>query len=175
MKGERESPSIDLEVPENLRERLKDTLGPVISGDLPSEYLNNRPLIAVGDVVTERLHLQGVIPDVSIIDEKTRRGPHEADESYEEETMRVKNPSGIIAKEAWSTLERALNRDEPVLIIVDGEEDLLSLVSIALCPEGGTVIYGIPAEGMVINVVDDDKKEKTWQVINRMKKVRGVG
>ena len=166
-------PDSDLRLKEENRQKLKETLGPVVSGALPSEYTDRNCIIAVGDVVTDILLDQGITPDVSIVDDRTRRGDYDIRERPQEKTLNIKNPAGIITKEAWKTVQQALDNEEPVLIQVDGEEDLLSLVSIALSPEGCLVIYGIPDEGMVINDVNRGIKEKTWEVINNMIKIKG--
>jgi len=161
----------DLVLPEDQRVILKETLGELVEGDLPSSYIEKRPIIAVGDVVTDRLLEQGVMPDVSIIDGKTRRGPYDPGEPDIEKKINIKNPAGMITVESWKAVEKALESDKPVLIEVTGEEDMLSLVAISLCPEGGLVIYGYPDKGMVINEVDGPKKERTLEALNKMKKL----
>ncbi|MFW6375717.1 MAG: GTP-dependent dephospho-CoA kinase family protein [Thermoplasmatota archaeon] len=164
-------PDHDLKLPEDNREELKQTLGPVVSGELPEKYINRTPIIAVGDVVSDILIEQGVTPDVCIYDGITRRGDYESKQDRPEKTLNIKNPAGMIKQGAWEVIQEAINIKEPVSIEVDGEEDLLSLVSIALCPEGGIVIYGIPSKGMVINEVDSEIKPKALEVINKMIKV----
>jgi len=151
------------------RDELKRTLGPVIEGELPEEFVKKSPKITVGDVVTDTLLEQGIIPDVSIVDGKTQRGDFEKREWKDlEKISRLRNPRSSISKEAWDKVKQAIERDEKVTIIVDGEEDMLSLVSIVLCPKGGLVIYGIPDEGMVINEISEDIKEEAWEIINKM-------
>ncbi|MFO8110531.1 MAG: DUF359 domain-containing protein [Thermoplasmata archaeon] len=165
----------DLRLPNDLRGALKGTLGPVVSGKLPDKYLKYSPLVAVGDYVNTVLYDQGIVPDMAIIDGKTHRGEYEGKIPDFHHRIEVKNPSEFITAEAWKAVERGLSSKEPSLIFVDGEEDLLSLTAIVLCPEGGIVLYGIPFEGMVVNVVDEEKKEKSWQVINSMEKVNQGG
>ncbi|MFP4050496.1 MAG: GTP-dependent dephospho-CoA kinase family protein [Thermoplasmata archaeon] len=164
-------PDNDLTLPEDNRDELKQTLGPIVSGELPEEYTDKKPIIAVGDVVTDILIKQGITPDVCIYDGITRRGNYDKKQKRPEKTLNIKNPAGMITKESWKVIQEAINIKEPVSIEVDGEEDLLSLVSIALCPEGGIVIYGIPSKGMVINEVDSEIKRKALEVINKMIKV----
>jgi len=163
-----EIPDTDLRLKEEDRGELKQTLGPVVKGELPERYIGRCPIISVGDVVTHKLLEQGIRPDVGIVDGKTQRGDYEFREWDEEETIKIQNPPSLIKKEAWETIGRAIEREENVIVFVDGEEDMLSLVAIALCPLGGIVIYGIPGKGMVINVVSEDVKEKTWEIINKM-------
>ncbi len=163
-----EIPDKDLELKSEDREELKRTLGPVVKGNLPEKYKERQPIITVGDVVTDTLLNQGIEPDVGIVDGRTRRGEFEGGDWKKKRTVRLENPPSFIKKEAWPTLKRAISREEKVIIEVDGEEDMLSLVSIALCPIDGIVIYGIPSEGMVINEISKDIKEETWEIINNM-------
>ncbi len=163
-----EIPDTDLRLKEEDRGELKQTLGPVVEGELPEKYRKKRPIISVGDVVTDTLLEQGIRPDVGIVDGKTQRDDYEFREWDEEETVRLSNPPSVIKKEAWEILGKAIEREDKVMVYVDGEEDMLSLVSIALCPYGGIVVYGIPGEGMVINVVSEYVKEKAWEIINKM-------
>ncbi|MFP3872237.1 MAG: GTP-dependent dephospho-CoA kinase family protein [Candidatus Aenigmatarchaeota archaeon] len=168
--SEKKIPQEDLRLKEEQREGLKRTLGKVVEGKLPIEYTERRPMITVGDVVTDTLLEQGIRPDLSVIDHKTRRGRYEGREEHEafDPIFELKNPPETITREAWDVVQQALENDEPTLIEVEGEEDLLSLVAIALCPPGGVVLYGVPSEGMVINEVSKDLKEKAWEVINNM-------
>lgn len=169
MTGKTEIPKNTLYVPEDLRPEMKETLGEVIDGQLPNKYQSQRPLITVGDVVTETLVQQEMTPDVSIIDGKTRRGDYEGGKYPQEKTIYMKNPPGMIVEEAWQIVQRSIESSEPVIIEVDGEEDLLSLVAIVQSPLDALVIYGIPEKGMIVNQVDEEIKEKTWEVINKMK------
>lgn len=163
-----EIPDTDLRLKEEDREELKRTLGPVVEGELPERFMKKTPIITVGDVVTDTLLEQGIRPDVGVVDGKTQRDDYEFREWDEEKTIKLKNPPSLIKKEAWTTIKEAIEREEKVMLFVEGEEDMLSLVAIALCPLGGIVIYGVPGEGMVINKVSKDVKKKTWEIINKM-------
>ncbi len=165
--NERDIPDTDLRLEEESREELKKTLGPVVKGELPEKYIDKEPLIAVGDVVTDILLGQDIEPDVAIVDGKTRRGEFERDWT-EEKTINIRNPPEVIKQESWNAIQDALSSEKPAFIKVDGEEDLLSLAAIALCPLKGLVVYGVPSKGMVINEVSEDIKDKTWEVINKM-------
>ncbi len=164
-------PDTDLRLPQDLRTPLKEKLGELVTGDLPNKYGKYDCIITVGDVVSEVLFEQGITPDLSLIDGKTRRGKYNVQDFSVEKTINIKNPAEMITKEAWQSIQYGLDCDGSVLIKVEGEEDLLSLVAVALADKGCLVIYGIPEEGMVINIVDDDIKSKSWEVINNMVKV----
>ncbi|HMK82220.1 MAG TPA: DUF359 domain-containing protein, partial [Candidatus Bathyarchaeia archaeon] len=52
--------------------------------------------------------------------------------------------------------------------IVDGEEDLLVLVVIAVAPVGSLVVYGQPNEGIVLVNVTLAKKKEVVDLLGRM-------
>ncbi len=164
-------PNTDLRLPEDLRKPLKQKLGEVVKGELPDKYTGYDCIITVGDVVTDVLYKQCIYPDLALIDGKTKRGTYEGLDYSDEKTINIKNPAGMITTDAWQYIRYGLECDEPVVIYVDGEEDLLSLVAITLAEKGCLVIYGIPDQGMVINIIDDDIKAKSWELINKMVKV----
>jgi len=168
---ERDIPDTDLRLKEENREQLKKTLGPVVKGNLPERYVDKKPLIAVGDVVTDILLGQDIRPDVAIVDGKTRRGKFKKRDWTEEKTINIRNPPEVIKQESWIAIEKAILSENTTFIKVDGEEDLLSLVAIALCPLDGIVIYGVPSKGMVINEISKEIKKKSWEVINNMTEV----
>ena len=165
---ERDIPDTDLKLKDKSRKKLKKTLGPVVKGGLPERYIDKGPLIAVGDFVTDVLLEQDIRPDVAIVDGKTRRGSFKKRDWTEEKTINIRNPPEVIKQESWDVIRDAISTEKPVFIEVNGEEDLLSLVAIALCPLGGLVIYGVPSKGMVINEISEEIKDKTWEVINNM-------
>jgi len=164
----REIPETDLRLRSEDRSELKRTLGPVIDGELPEKYHRMTPKITVGDVVTDILLDQGIVPDVSIVDGKTQRGKFGSRDWEDEDVVRLENPQSMITAVAWKKIRSAIESDEKITIYVDGEEDMLSLVSIILCPDDGIVIYGIPDEGMVINEISDDLRREAWEIINKM-------
>ncbi len=46
-----------------------------------------------------------------------------------EKTVHVNNPQGTITEEAISAIKEALEKNEHTHIVVDGEEDLLTLIA----------------------------------------------
>jgi uncharacterized protein (UPF0218 family) len=53
---------------------------------------------------------------------------------------------------------------------VEGEEDLLTLVAMAVAPLGSFVIYGQPGEGLVVVEVDDAAKNRAWCFLEGMRR-----
>ena len=54
------------------------------------------------------------------------------------------------------------------LLEVDGEEDLGSLALVEALPNGATVIYGIPGEGVSFVQVDAAAKEHVKALVDQM-------
>lgn len=163
---------VALELPESLRSELKDPLGPIYTD--PAELLQagTAPLIAVGDVVTYHLLAAGHTPTVAFVDEKTKRGAVE-DEIREGITgfdteVAVGNPAGTITVELLEALRDGLTADATTLVRVDGEEDLAALPAILAVPEGASVVYGQPDEGMVLVTANDEAKEFARSLLERM-------
>jgi uncharacterized protein (UPF0218 family) len=53
-------------------------------------------------------------------------------------------------------------------VLVEGEEDLLTLVAVLKAPENSLVVYGQPHEGIVAVRVDKTTKEKVRQIVETM-------
>lgn len=163
-----ESPEILWRLPENMRAELSRPLGPVIkSGDV--DFLAGKDVISVGDVCSITLYQRGIIPHLAIVDGKTRRSPHVAQEISAEETIFARNPEATITEELWSAVKKALSSEKRALIKVDGEEDLAALVCISLAPEGTYVVYGIPDKGICVIKVDRKTREIANNALSRMK------
>jgi GTP-dependent dephospho-CoA kinase len=86
--------------------------------------------------------------------------------------MPVKNPQGTISEEALEAVQKALESDKHVHIIVDGEEDLLTLIAVLCAPEKSLVVYGQPHEGIVVVKVTAKKKAETMEFLKAMKTAR---
>ncbi len=52
-------------------------------------------------------------------------------------------------------------------MLVDGEEDLVVLPAIMIAPDGASVVYGQPDEGMVHVVVDDEVRREVRALLER--------
>jgi uncharacterized protein (UPF0218 family) len=84
----------------------------------------------------------------------------------------VKNPQGTITEEAITAIKEALESDDRVHIIADGEEDLLTLVAVLYSPENSLVVYGQPHKGIVVVKVTSEKKAEAAEILKAMKAVR---
>ncbi|MGI0079657.1 MAG: DUF359 domain-containing protein [Nitrososphaerales archaeon] len=114
-------------------------------------------LVSVGDKTTDCLIRYHLNPDVQIIDGVEQRIPREKPkfEGSSDRIFHARNSAGVITKETLGALSSVLeslesNPNQPVRLEIEGEEDLLVLPVVAFFPEGTTVAYGQPGEGMVI-------------------------
>ena len=125
-------------------------------------------IIAVGDRVSGNLLRSGFSPNVIIVDNRIMRKPVAPLEFDAEKTFNVRNPAGNVTDEAFQMVEKAVSSSYQVKVLVDGEEDLLTLVAVLSAPEGSIVVYGQPREGIVIVSVTQDSIRKITNIINRM-------
>ncbi len=167
-------------LPEELRFELKDPLGRLCRGEglecvraMESEIRAARRIAAVGDMTAFYLLKAAIVPDLAIVDNKTKRMPvpdHVVQsldhDSYR--TVEVKNPAATLTKDLMDLIRDSLKGEVRVKIIVDGEEDLATLPAILYAPLGSVVVYGQPNEGSVLVKVTAEKKKHVEELMNRM-------
>lgn len=124
-------------------------------------------VISVGDVTTATLLEEGYTPDVMIVDGITKRGSYEGEFSAEIEYL-IYNPAAAIYPEAWSTISTAIDNQQPTLIKVDGEEDLLGFPAVLLASEGSIILYGQPDVGIVWVPVNNENQKLARNLLEQM-------
>ena len=174
-----------LTLPEELREAFKEPFGPVFTdaGALLDASEEPGPIVAVGDVVTYHLLEAGRRPDVAVLDGYTERTPVAAEIEAGTDTgaydtyLGVENPAATLTAGILDALAAALagargngdgEKAEHAVIDVEGEEDLVTVPAIAAAPEGASVVYGQPGEGMVRVPVEDSTRERARELLERM-------
>jgi hypothetical protein len=160
-----------------LRLKFKEPLGTLIQGSF-SETMNkleeilkkDKPskIISVGDIVSENLHQHQIIPQLSITDNKSMRKAIKPLSFPSKSLVKVKNPQGTITEEAILAIQDALKVDSQIHLLVDGEEDLLTLIAVLYAPENALVIYGQPREGIVIVKATPEKKADIKRILKAM-------
>lgn len=172
--------SVHIELPRELRPLMKKPLGTLYRGKgrdtiekFAVELGSPTKLISVGDVTTFHLLEVGIIPDICIVDNRTKRKPvssnvssRNMDKGYDE--LSVDNPAGIITDELIKTLCEAFASEKTIRIFVRGEEDLATLPVILLAPLGSVVLYGQPDEGVVFVRVTEEKKEEIRTLFEKL-------
>ena len=164
-----------------LRVKFKDPFGMLIRGsfvetmDKMAEIVaREKPpkIISVGDTVSRNLYERQLNLQLSITDNKRRRKVVQPTIFAGMRIVKVINPQGTITEEAIAAVRQALESEERVHILVDGEEDLLTIVAVLYAPENSFVVYGQPFEGIVVVKVTSGKKAAAEEFLKAMKTVR---
>ena len=156
-----------------MAKELKDTDNRIYE-DAPDELNDAKYIVTVGDICTIKINEQLRMPNLSIIDFKTKR--HKAlsleqkkiMETIGDRTVNVSNDAGTISDELWNAIEIAISDNIRTRIVVQGEEDLATLAAISLADMGAKIIYGMPDKGMVVVDVDQYSKKKANHLLERM-------
>lgn len=133
-------------------------------------------LIAVGDLVCYTMIENDKIPDICVIDGKTKR-KYETPKIKEEGfsmVLKAWNPPGHITQEVLKTIKEAteaLNKKHKVLIKIYGEEDLLALPLITQSPENSCVVIGIPNVGVGYVRIDKETKKAVEEILAKFLEV----
>ncbi len=161
-----------------LRRKLKSPLGLLIHGSFTEtmkrlkELIDEQKppmLISVGDVVSNNVTKHGIQPEVLIVDNRVMRKAIAPIQVNASETLHVKNPPGTLTEEASRIIQEALKGGrQRVKVVVDGEEDLLTLLAVLHAPDNAFVVYGQPREGIVVIKVTEEKKEMVREIIEAM-------
>jgi GTP-dependent dephospho-CoA kinase len=166
--------------PENLR-LLKQPLGLLLENNYVTKqklysFLKDAKLIvSVGDATTDRLICYGIVPSVCVVDGRERRIQRKSlggDSPLKNQVLQLKcsNPAGTISRRAVGVLVDAVrySNNNPVRVIVHGEEDLLTLPILILVPVGSVVLYGQPLKGIVIVEVDSKTRSTAKDLMERL-------
>ncbi|MFH1787943.1 MAG: DUF359 domain-containing protein [Candidatus Altiarchaeota archaeon] len=158
-----------LTLTKKLRQTLKKPLG-VLRASIRDVSAGN--IACVGDVVSEDAVLAGLEPKIIVYDGRTKRvetGIPEAAAGYDAREIRVENPAGLLTREAMEAVKDAFQHEGKTKIHVTGEEDLLTLPAVKYAPEGWSIVYGQPDEGIVEVKVNEKTKNKIEKILEEMK------
>lgn len=132
-------------------------------------------MVCVGDMVTFTLGEMGLHLDVGVVDYKTCRTPFEEADVIRGlfgHRKRVCNEAGTISDEAYGTIKEAMGYefplDPPLLIEVEGEEDLLLIPVVMYAPDNAVLLYGQPGEGMVVVRPEEGLRKKMASYLETM-------
>ena len=125
-------------------------------------------VISVGDIVSRNMIEYGVSLNVLIVDNKVMRKPIQPITVDADQTLYAKNPPGAITDEAWTVIRSAIEQKGQTRVMVDGEEDLLTLVVVLSAPEDALVVYGQPHRGIVVVKVTEETREKMRRIVDAM-------
>ncbi|MDQ1279187.1 MAG: GTP-dependent dephospho-CoA kinase, partial [Thermoproteota archaeon] len=157
--------------------RVKHPLGTLILGQ-PDEAMRTlktalereKPskLIVVGDFVTLNTIKYNISADTYIIDNKVMRKPVESISIGDMKILRARNPPGEIIEEAWEATKKVVEDFSKCCLIIDGEEDLLTLPAIKFAPKRAIIVYGQPHVGIVLVNITESKKKEIDFLIEKM-------
>ncbi|MBN2488086.1 MAG: GTP-dependent dephospho-CoA kinase family protein [Methanosarcinaceae archaeon] len=159
-------------LPEELRPLLRKPFGTLYTGNgnevilkVANAISGSTKLISVGDVTTYHLLESDIVPDICIVDDRTKREPASdhvlcGTKHTAFTQISVDNPAGVITEDLINVIDDAVASDRHMRIFVRGEEDLAALPSILIAPINSVVLYGQPDEGVVVVKVTESKKDE---------------
>ncbi|HSX40588.1 MAG TPA: pantetheine-phosphate adenylyltransferase [Candidatus Saccharimonadales bacterium] len=157
---------------DKLREKLRTPFGKLLqTPDL--EKINTGFVVTVGDIVTKTYKDAGLSQQVAIVDFIVQRKVAFGDIKElgfrgSEKIMHVENPAGTLTPELFKTAVRLFWNVQtyPLIVKINGEEDLAVLPVILAAPLGTTILYGQPNVGMVHVEVNEEMKEKAFGLVH---------
>ncbi|MFA5572799.1 MAG: DUF359 domain-containing protein [Candidatus Bathyarchaeia archaeon] len=161
-----------------LRIRPKEPFGTLIKGSpqetmttLKKMMIHEKPprVVSVGDIVSNNMHKYNIQPQLTVIDYISLRNKIMPIQTPVEKTVYVTNPQGTISDEAINAIKDSLNYNAHTHIVVNGEEDLLTLIAVLYAPQNSFIIYGQPDIGIVVVKATEMKKAEVKQFLNEMK------
>ena len=165
-------------VTSELREKFKEPFGLLLAGTfsetmtkLKSIVKKEKPpvIVSVGDTVSRNLHSHDLRPNLSVTDNQSMRRRVKPSTFEDKKIVHVKNPQGTITEEAFAAVQKALEKTgDHIHLVVDGEEDLLTLVAVLYAPEGSFVVYGQPYQGIIVVKVTPEKRAEAKALLNAM-------
>ncbi|MGD2066242.1 MAG: DUF359 domain-containing protein [Candidatus Bathyarchaeota archaeon] len=162
---------------DELREELKKPQGLLIEGPFQDamkrlkelvEIVKPSLVVSVGDIVSSHMVEEGISFDVLLVDNKTMRKPIQPIVVDVDQTLYANNPPGTITEEAWATIRQAIEQKGITKVLIDGEEDLLTVVTVLSAPDNAFVVYGQPHVGIVVVKVTTEAKEKMQRILDSM-------
>ena len=155
---------ISYSVPYSILECLKEPWGQLFKSPLNFNLIHNeieksKLIVTVGDASTETIASSGTSPDIFIVDALEKREKRDIPQLFYNTGLNAINPPSTITTQTLDALNTALTATKPVRILIEGEDDLLSLLVIASYPENTLLFYGQPNKGLVMVNVSQKKKE----------------
>lgn len=178
----------ELLLPETMREELRKPLGKVFAEVNKVkkfiEFLNPIMIVAVGDIIVESLLKEKIDPDIKIIDFKSRRKPIKTTGPVSSSfpplsgavgspflSPPVVNSRGTInfktADKLRELIQESVINKKKFWLVIDGEEDLMTLPAILFAPLNSLILYGHWQYGIVGVVSTLEMKKKILEIISR--------
>jgi uncharacterized protein (UPF0218 family) len=161
-------------LPQALRSRLARPLGRLFTGEEATKrafaetVTDAKMVITVGDKVTETIYSLGRIPDIQVVDGLEMRMKRLPPKVPYSSLIEVRNPAGVLTREAILGVRAAVRAKKPARVLVEGEEDLIAIPIIALAPPSAVVFYGQPGVGIVAVKADGRAKARNKTIMAKM-------
>jgi len=162
--------------PDEARRILRKPAGKLITGEPDDvarrvksiiEFDEPRLVVAVGDYTSRKLRDVGARVNLYIVDGRVERKAAELFKPEGLRVLRVVNEAGTLNPEAVKTLHKLLRGRElrDTVLMVEGEEDLLTLAAILSAPNKTIIVYGQPGKGCVVVRVDDRIRDLALNIL----------
>lgn len=168
-------------LPQKLQKQLKKPWGMLVRGSFSETARKLREIIekekppsivSVGDAVSRNLVENDILPNLLIIDNKVMRTKVEPLAFSADKEVHVKNPPGTVTQEACDAVKEAFKTNCRVKMVIDGEEDLLTLAAVLYAPENSVIVYGQPQEGVVVVKATRENKTEAAEILKTIAKLR---
>ncbi|MCS7115288.1 MAG: DUF359 domain-containing protein [Nitrososphaerota archaeon] len=168
-------------IPQKLQEQFKKPWGMLIRGSFSEtacklreiiKYEKPPSIVSVGDAVSRNLAENEIFPNLLIIDNKVMRDRVEPFSFPADREIRAKNPPGTITQEALDAVREAFKANCRVKIVIEGEEDLLTIAAVFYAPENSIIVYGQPHEGVVVVKATRENKAEAAEILKTIEKLR---
>lgn len=157
-------------LPEHLREELKKPSGDIYLSHDAIKHFFNDTVICVGDIVSYYCMSHKLVPHIAIVDLKTQRQEIEPKiKDLFNPTKKLENKPGTINTSFGNIFLTMLSKKSQQVLLIDGEEDLLTLPAILLSPLGSTIMYGQKDIGMICVVVTEEKKQFAKNLLSQFR------
>ena len=156
-----------------MAEELRDTNREIYQ-ESPNFLANSDYIITIGDICTIKIFEEIREPNLCVIDMKTKRNIYLDSKQRNimakigQKIINTKNKPGTISIDLWNSIKEGLKNKLNTKVVVEGEEDLATLVAISMADLGAKVIYGMPDRGMVVVDVNQQEKKRANSFLKRM-------
>jgi len=162
--------------PDEAKRILRRPAGKLITGEPDDvarrvksiiEFDEPRLVVAVGDYTSRKLRDVGARVNLYIVDGRVERKTTELFKPEGLRVLRVVNEAGTLNPDAVKTLHKLLRGRElkDTVLMVEGEEDLLTLAAILSAPNKTIIVYGQPGKGCVVVRVDDRIRDLALNIL----------
>ncbi len=165
-----------LNFPENRQDMVRTPFGEIYTDEnfsvlitkIKDIWSKGRYIASVGDRVTFSLLNYNIVPDIGVIDGKEKRGDApNIDYSYFNKIYQSHNKKGTVNMDLCCFIKNILD-NRPVLIIIEGEEDLVGFPVVIALPIGSAFLYGQPNVGAVLVYITREIKRQAEQILNKL-------